>query len=67
MGAYVNFSEQNYYPVLFKRSSNVWLEGSRGGVMLVMEEDKIINKYITNNEARMKEFFWIKLQSKTIT
>lgn len=64
---YKNFSQTNYYPVLFRTSKNVWLEGPRGGIILIMEKNKIINKYITKNENRMKEFCWIKLQSKTIT
>lgn len=42
----------------------VWREGPKGGIKITRDlESSGIHEYITQNEAAMKEFAWVKLSA----
>lgn len=61
-----------WFPVLNRLttvSDRVWKQGPKGGVKLVKTpwwEDWPMG-YLTTNEKYMKEFFWIKMQAKSLS
>ena len=70
-GVYAYRSEHNYQYVfelrkLIQSSSKVWREGPRGGVKIIKNRKVDGYGYVTTNEEYMKEFVWVKLQSRAI-
>ena len=60
-----------WFPVLNRLttvSDRVWKQGPRGGVKLIKApwSGPWPIGYITSDEKYMQEFFWIKLQAKTV-
>jgi hypothetical protein len=51
---------------LMRSSDKVWRQGPKGGVKIIKDRAGYCSyQYVTNNEAEMKQFMWVKLKARS--